>query len=46
MQVNREDSPPDIYVMWSNPRMSDFENLGRTSRLKIYLLALFFKAIS
>ena len=26
MQVNPEDSPPDIYVMWLNPRMTDFEN--------------------
>ena len=21
-----KDSPPDIYVTWSNPRMTDFEN--------------------
>ena len=27
MQVNPEDSPPDIYVMWLNPRMTDFENV-------------------
>ena len=26
MQVNPEDSPPEIYVTWSDPRMSDFEN--------------------
>ena len=26
MQVNPEDSPPDIYVTGSNPRMTDFEN--------------------
>ena len=26
MQVNPEDSPPDIYVTWSNSRMTDFEN--------------------
>ena len=26
MQVNPEDSPPDIFVTWSNPRMTDFEN--------------------
>ena len=26
MQVNPEDSPPDIYVTWSNPRTTDFEN--------------------
>ena len=26
MQVNPEDSPPDIYATWSNPRMTDFEN--------------------
>ena len=33
MQVNPEDHPQDIYVTWSNPRMTDFEN--RLSRLKI-----------
>ena len=26
MQVNPEDSPPKIYVTWSNARMTDFEN--------------------
>ena len=26
MQVNPEDNPQDIYVTWSNPRMTDFEN--------------------
>ena len=26
MQVNPEDSPPEIYVRWSDPRMTDFEN--------------------
>ena len=26
MQVNPEDHPPDIYVTWSNPRMTNFEN--------------------
>ena len=26
MQVNPEDGPPEIYVMWSEPRMTDFEN--------------------
>ena len=26
MQVNPEDSPPDIYVTWSNPWMTAFEN--------------------
>ena len=26
MQVNPKDSPPDIYVTWSNPRMTDFKN--------------------
>ena len=29
--VNPEDSPPDIYVTWSNPRMPDSENLPRLS---------------
>ena len=28
MQVNPEDSPPEIYVTWSDPRMTDFENLN------------------
>ena len=27
MQVNPEDGPPEIYVAWSDPRMTDFENL-------------------
>ena len=26
MQVNPEDHPQDIYITWSNPRMTDFEN--------------------
>ena len=26
MQVNPEDSPAEIYVTWSDPRMTDFEN--------------------
>ena len=26
MQVNPEDNAPDIYVTWSYPRMTDFEN--------------------
>ena len=26
MQVNPEDSPPEIYVTWSDPRMTDFKN--------------------
>ena len=26
MQVNPEDGPPEIYVTWSDPRMTDFEN--------------------
>ena len=28
MQVNPEDGPPEIYVTWSDPRMTDFENSG------------------
>ena len=28
MQVNPEDGPPEIYVTWSNPQMTDFENTG------------------
>ena len=26
MQVNPEDGPPEIYVTWSDTRMTDFEN--------------------
>ena len=26
MQVNPEDGPPEIYVTWSDPRMTNFEN--------------------
>ena len=26
MQVNPEDDPPEIYVTWSDPWMTDFEN--------------------
>ena len=26
MQVNPEDGPPEIYVTWSDPRMTDLEN--------------------
>ena len=26
MQVNPEDSPPELFVTWSDPRMTDFEN--------------------
>ena len=26
MQVNPEDGPPEIYVTWPDPRMTDFEN--------------------
>ena len=29
MQVNPEDSPPKIYVTWSDPRMTDFENVSK-----------------
>ena len=29
MQVNPEDCPPEIYVTWSDPRMTDFENILR-----------------
>ena len=27
MQVNPEDGPPEIYVTWSDPRMTDLENV-------------------
>ena len=36
MQVNPEDSPPDIYVTWSNPRMTDFENAMRRQERQLY----------
>ena len=26
MQVKPEDGPPEIYVTWLEPRMTDFEN--------------------
>ena len=26
MQVNPEDGPPEFYVTWSDPRITDFEN--------------------
>ena len=26
MQVSPENGPPEIYVTWSDPRMTDFEN--------------------
>ena len=32
MQVSPEDGPPEIYVTWSDPRMTDFENRGMQSR--------------
>ena len=33
MQVNPEDGPPEIYVTWSDPRMTDFENQHNTNKL-------------
>ena len=41
MQVNPEDHPPDIYVTWLNPRMTDFAgiDLGRA----IAILTLIFR---
>ena len=44
MQINPEDHPQDIYVTWSNPRMTDFENSftpwinSHRSSLKLYSL--------
>ena len=26
MQINPEDGPPEIYVTYSDPRMTDYEN--------------------
>ena len=44
MQVNPEDSPQDIYVTWSNPPMTDFENVSvfkiLTSILKWFIDSL------
>ena len=37
MQVNPEDSPPDIYVTWSNPRMTDFKNSRCCLRKKFFV---------
>ena len=38
MQVNPEVSPPEIYVTWSDPRMTDLENMAwRASLGEIYL---------
>ena len=33
MQVNPEDGPPEIYVTWSDPRMTDFENASTRARI-------------
>ena len=33
MQVNPEDGPPEIYVTWSDPRMTDFESTGQAIAL-------------
>ena len=39
MQVNPEDDPPEIYVTWSDPWMTDFENKAkRFSRLVAHLI--------
>ena len=35
MQVNPEDGPPEIYVTWSGPRMTDFENALIKDAVKI-----------
>ena len=40
MQVNPEDHPQDIYVTWSNPRMTDFENGDAHSLSLIHLFVL------
>ena len=34
MQVNPEDGPPKIYVTWSDPRMTDFENRKKSQNTK------------
>ena len=35
MQVNPEDCPPEIYVTWSDPRMTDFENIYKKKKRRI-----------
>ena len=41
MQVNPEDGAPEIYVTWSDPRMTDFEN--RRGQRKLDFLNLYFE---
>ena len=43
MQVNPEDGPPEIYVTWSDPRMTDFENRDipiKREKLDLYCMSL------
>ena len=44
MQDNPEDGPPEIYVTWSDPRMTDFENTDRTMHLPNQLLLIYSNA--
>ena len=36
MQVNPEDGPPEIYVTWSDPRMTDFKNAAFCTPIGVY----------
>ena len=36
MQVNPDDGPPEIYVTWSDPRMTDFENVSLSYSCFVY----------
>ena len=45
MQVNSEDHPQDIYVTWSNPRMTDFENAHPGSSSPVHATPLCFRSI-
>ena len=42
MQVNPEDGPPEIYVTWSDPRMTDFENFATKQTFVDFLLLFIF----
>ena len=37
MQVNPEDGPPEIYVTWSDPRMTDFKNINASTSQALLL---------
>ena len=37
MQVNPEDGPPEIYVTWSDPRITDFENTAMNAACVLHI---------